>query len=487
MSRVFCETWDFTHPPETPMRLIAAAVLLIFIPLIFIPVTVWELTESPSRSEPSTTLYDANPSHTWNRLYAALLIREDRHGTQLGADSLDPLLWTESEHLLAKPSHERALHALDEFLQTHAENLIRDPVKRALMQRDLWAVFDWSVQQDSRSKRPRYDAEKQQLQARLAEVLRRIALSPQELEALPDNYPQAAASGAFAREYAAAHPDQPFLPLDLFDHRGPWVNIDASPELYNSGGIAQEHLHAFGGRSGFLVFMRLPEGRKATLAYLQTLWNFPQPWVQFPDPRGDQVVVNPDLPSFPTGTEVALVRQMTLFDSQGNLAPAPITESVQIRVYREITTTPARYFGSGDMNEIAKDSGQDFYEFKLSRALLFAGKAGGLRATGRDERELSTFQQQGDDEIEEFDEHPEFKKMWAPALQSCLSCHSGGGVRSFNSLDKLFKPNRRQQDPPDNGAYPARWWLNDGSVAWKQDRYDWGLLNGYWKTAARQQ
>jgi hypothetical protein len=468
------------------MRLIAAAVLLIIVPITIVPATFRELTASSSRSAPSTTLYDSNPSHSWNRLYAALLIREDRHGNQLGTDSLDPLLWTESEHLLAKPSHQNALHALDEFLQTHAENLIRDPLKRALMQRDLWAVFDWSVQQDSGSERPPYAAEKQELQTRLAEVLRRVALSGKQIEDLPDNYAQAAASGRFATEYDAAHPDQPFLPPDLLDRRGPWVYIDSSPESYNSAGIAQEHLHVFAGRSRFLVFMRLPEGHKATLAYLQTLWNFPQPWVQSPEPARDQAVVNPDLPSFPAGTEVALVRQMNLFDDHGNLAPAPITESVQIRVYQAITATPARYFANGDLNEVAKMSGQNFYEFKLSRALLFAGKDGGLRATGRDEREFSTFQQQGDDEIEEFDEHPELKKMWAPVLRGCLTCHSGGGVRSFNSLDKLLKPNRRQQDPPANGAYPARWWLNDGTQTWKQDRYEWGLLSGYWKSGARQ-
>lgn len=246
------------------------------------------------------------------------------------------------------------------------------------------------------------------------------------------------------------------------------------------------HVEAFSGRSRFLVFIRLPEGRKATLGYLQTLWNFPQPWIQPQEPNGDQVVVNPDLPSFPAGTEVALVRQMTLFDNEGNLAPAPLTESVQIRVYHAITTTPARS-GGPDWADVIKNSGQDFCEIKLSRPLLFAGKDGGLRATPRDEREFFTFQQQGDDEIELFDEHPEFKKMWAPALQQCLSCHSGGGVRSLNSLEKILKPNGRQHDPPDNGAYPARWWLNDGTEGWKRQRYDWGLLNGYWSAAVRQQ
>lgn len=400
----------------------------------------------------------------------------------MGADALDPLLWQESEHLLERPSHERAVHLLDEFLRTHGETLIRDPLKRAMMQCDLWAVFDWSVEQDSRSTRPRYAEEKRELQRRLADVLRRLALSDKEIEALPDNYAQAVASGALAKNYDPDHPEQPFLPPDLFDAHGPWVNIDASPEPFNYAGVAEQHMQAFGGRSRFLVFIRLPEGRKATIAYLQKLWDFPQPWVQEQAPSADQAKANPELPSFPEGTEVALVRQMTLFDNQGNLAPAPITESVQIRVYHAITSTPARDFGSGDMNQVARNSGQDFYEIKLSRALLFAGKDGGLRATGGDERELSTFAQQGDDEIEELDEHPEFKKMWAPALQQCLSCHSGGGVRSLNSLQKILKPDRRQQDPPDNGAYPTRWWMNDGSEAFKQERFDWGLLNGYWNT-----
>ena len=136
------------------------------------------------------------------------MVREDRHGTQFGADSLDPLLWPESEHLLAGPSHERALRVLDEFLQTHAENLIHDPVKRALLQRDLWAMFDWSVMRDSVNNQ--YDKEKRELQIRSAEVLRRLALTPEEIKALPDNYAQAVASGDFAKEYDPAIPATAF-------------------------------------------------------------------------------------------------------------------------------------------------------------------------------------------------------------------------------------------------------------------------------------
>ncbi|MBZ5682712.1 MAG: hypothetical protein LAO24_21675 [Acidobacteriia bacterium] len=446
-------------------------------------VTLWKTGDPlPASQNFEIAVYDRDPAHIWNRLYAALLIREDRHGTQYGADLLDPLLWLETEHLLEEPSHRHALQVLDEFLQTHAENLIRDPVKRALLQHDLWAVFDWSVQQYPGNKRPRYDKEKRELQVRLAEVLRRLALTPKEIETLPDNYAQAVVSGTFAKEYDPSDRERAFLPPDLLDPRGPWVCIQVSPEATDSGGVAPQHLEAASGRSGFLVFVRLPGGRKATRDYFQVLWNFPQPWVEGPTFATDQAQVNPDLPSFPAGTQVALVRRMTLFDNQGNLVTSPITESVQVRVYYAITTTAER-FSAGSVAEVAKNSGQDFYEVRLRRPLLFANKEGGLRAVGRDEMELSTFAQMGDDLIEEISRGPELKKTVRPVLQTCLWCHSGGGVRSLNSRSSLLKPNRLQKEPRDV-AYGPLYWNDGAAVGWKQNHSDWGLLNGYWRASS---
>src|SRR5215471_3052413 len=135
-------------------------------------------------------IFDPSPRHIWNRLYDGLVIRTDQRGARHGADVLDPLLWPETEHLLAGPSHRRALDLLDEFLRTHAENLIRDPVKRALLQHSLWAIFDWSALRNDN-----YTAERAELQVRLAKVLRRLPLTPQEIKSLPDNYAQAVASG----------------------------------------------------------------------------------------------------------------------------------------------------------------------------------------------------------------------------------------------------------------------------------------------------
>jgi len=429
---------------------------------------------------PQVTVYDANPAHLWNRLHAALLVREDKQGIQYGEDALDPLLWFETEQLLSEPSHSRALRVLDEFLQTHGENLIRDPLKRVILQRDLWAVFDWSVGQSSASKRPIYEKEKRELQLRLAEVLKRLALNSEQIDGIPDNYSEAVASGAFTREYDPAHRQQGFLPPDLFDGRGPWVLLDNNG---NSDPFALAHVFGFSGRSSFLVFLRLPGPRKATEAYLQALWNFSEPWVRGGESMTDQAQVNPNLPAFPPGTEVVLVRLMNLFDRHGELVALPMVESVQIRVYREITQTPS-HFVSGDMDDMAKNSGQDFFQFTLSRGLLFGNKNGGLRATGRVERGLSTFQQQGDDLIDAISQNPQLRRSWSTELQSCLSCHSGGGLHSLNSLEKLLKPNRSQRIDTGMEPYPARWWVNSGTAYWKRDRYDWGVLNGYWNAAA---
>ena len=88
-------------------------------------------------------LYDRNPDHVWNRLYRSFYGRAAADGREYGYDELDPLLWDNTKYHLSGESHDRALRVLDEFLQTHAERLIPDPLKRAILQRDLWAVFDW--------------------------------------------------------------------------------------------------------------------------------------------------------------------------------------------------------------------------------------------------------------------------------------------------------------------------------------------------------
>jgi hypothetical protein len=68
-------------------------------------------------------------------------------------------------------------------------------------------------------------------------------------------------------------------------------------------------------------------------------------------------------------------------------------------------------------------------------------------------------------------------------MQTCLHCHPGRGISSFNSLDGLLKPTRAQQEPRDVN-YGPMYSSDSNAVSWKQNRYDWGLLNGYWKAGS---
>jgi hypothetical protein len=426
---------------------------------------------SPTEISAGTvTIYDPDPSHIWNRLHATFFVREDLPETALLPDALDPPFWYHTTYLLTQPSHKNALRVLDEFLQTHADNLIHDPVKRAILQRDLWAVFDWSA-----GRAPGSDEEKRELQGPLAQVLRRLALTPEQIGSLPDNYAQAIASGEFAKEYDPEHKDRVFLPPDLFEPRGSWVELEGRGEPLP---VAEQHDSFFSGRSSFLVFLRLPGGRKATLDYLTKLWNSPMPLVPSPhfSPLQDEVP-NPNLPQLPAGTQVALVRQMTLFDNQGKLTATPITESVQIRVYRSVApgTTPAV-----GIDQMITKSGQDCYAIRLSRPLLFANQWGGLKAARPDERDFALFGGGGPDEGSP--SHYASLATYHPVVKACVMCHREVGLQSLRTLGRLQKPNPPQQELPAE-AFGPRWWQDARVLSWKQSQNDWRLLTGYLKSA----
>jgi hypothetical protein len=398
----------------------------------------------------SWTLYDPDPNHVWNRLYHSLFGRTGRDGREYGYDEIEPLLWSNTKFLLTNPSNQQALAVLAEFLSTHAERKITDPLKRAILQRDLWAVFDWSagLQTDL--------TERLSLQIKLVAVIKRLALSPDEIATLPATYQAAVHPKTFATAYDPNQPQQPFLPPDLFDPKGPWVSLSA-----RGGPVARVHLDGFSGRSVFLIFVNLPEGREATLNYLHKLSEFPQR--RLPDPEGFGFTLDPNLPQFPAGTKLALVREMMLIDSQGNLRPTGIVEDVQIRVHRTIPSEiPLALNASRNEARTALDS----FEFKLSRARLFSGESGGLRPVAAEETEFAVFLSHGIDPFE--------TAGWPGSrisLKACASCHFRPGVfASVLGRGADIIPSSNLNNEPSETLW------------WKRRRYDWGLLQGLWQS-----
>jgi hypothetical protein len=251
------------------------------------------------------TLYHPDPNHLWNRLHQALHVRltdlgdPEKEQALLPGDQshhaleLDAFLWpNRSTYLRFGEPHKAALAVLDEFLAKDGEKLVREPVKRAFLQRDSWAVFDWTRSWHR-------DVPGRNLRTRLATVIRRLALSPEEIKALPDNFAAVAANkkvGGF--------------PADLWDTQGPWVLIgDDTKDTYAARTLTPVHESFFGGRSAFLVLVQAGKSRVQTIKYFQQL--------------------NDGGKSAPT--QVALVRRMLLIDKEGRIRLTPVTEMVQMR------------------------------------------------------------------------------------------------------------------------------------------------------------
>ncbi|OWK46684.1 hypothetical protein FRUB_00383 [Fimbriiglobus ruber] len=425
----------------------------------------------------AVTIYDVDPQHLWNRLHRALWVRVGRDGKEYGFDRLDPLLWAKTKYLLEGKLHEQAIAVLDEFLAARGEKLVDDPLKRAILQRDLWAVFDWTTEagentQDAYIRRP--SLPRRSLQKRLARTIQRLALTAGQIKSLPDTYAAAVDSKAFAAKYDPGHPDRSFLPPDLFQKDGPWVEIQAD----NASRVAvPRHAHDFGARSAFRVFLSLPDGRQATTAYLAKLGDVPRPWLltRNPGSKRDTLSLTPDLPQFPAGTQVALVRQMLLIDRDGQITATRVTESVQFRAFRSI---PKRNPDTGRDRESPAE--QDFYEFTRNRAQLFAGKTGGLRPLGPNDKDFHTqLQVHTYDEFETAD-NDLIERLRAPVTQSCLGCHDRPGIYSVRTYTEGGFPISQYRLPDLQENHDAETEARLTAFL-KRGQYSWGVLQGLWE------
>ena len=401
---------------------------------------------------PATAIYDPDPSHLWNRLHRAFFVRPDAITDLPNVDAVDPPLWIDTTGFLKSgPTHRAAIAVLDEFLSKDGAALVDDPVKRAVLQQDLWSVFDWSA-----TSAPGNGAAKlnlAELRSRLATAIGRLALSAEEIELLPDNFSDAAAAKAFGHAYDPEHPREPFLPADLFDPAGPWVCVRGAV----SGPSAPVHVRYYKGRSPFLVYIRLPDGREATKKYLKDL------------NQATRELVSDDvsgLPQFPVGTMVALVRRMAVIDSSGNIQVTPLTQTVQMRVYCQV---------GGKVKD--HENSQAAIKFRLSRRGLFAGRHGGFEPISWDEPLRISLLQHGDIY------HNQGKgRVEGTVMQSCIACHSCGGA----TIESVFSYKQDEWVPGANAMAANRLRLTKShpsseiknTVQWKMARYEWGLLTG---------
>lgn len=342
--------------------------------------------------------YATDPTHMWNRVHRQLFERRDIKGQTWGCDEVDPLLWQRSKHVLEIPAYQETVRLLDEFTSTHAERLIRDPLTRALFQRDLWAVFDWlgSLTDD-------HPQQRAELERRLAVIIKAVALTQSEIHGLPANYSQVRGSTTSDG-------------LALPDKAGGWLLIG------RDDGMPPARSHTlFFSRSMFLVYLKLAPGGVKARKYLEAMRAYGRE-----RPKTDDCQQNPcSPPQFPVGTELALVRRAILMDAAGHPVVSPITESVQLRRYIRIPPGTRFDFDGNAQQQVA--------EFQLTRSKLREGTIG-LRVVGKDETQYPVFMTHGIDVFEESGAGTETARA---VLRTCRSCHQGVGVISFATYSRV--------------------------------------------------
>lgn len=410
-------------------------------------------------------IYDRNPEHLWNRVHRALFVRQ-ADGVEYGADQSVPFL-DDGDDLLTGETHAKAIAVLDEFVQKAGEKMAPGETNRALFLHDLWGAFDVAAMGDGQDLlEPR-----RALRERLAIVIRRLVMSDESIGRLPDNYQQATEWGAFLKEFDPARPSKAFLPVNLFDPKGPWVEIGEQAEP-----VAPAHVRALSGRSVFRVFIHCPGGRDTTLGYLEKLNLHRTPWelkpaeiaTRSPDShkvRWDPLRLDPKTPQLPEGTMVALVRQMVLINDKLEPVATRLTQSAQFRVYKRIAEGQ-RFSVEGEQKD------QAFFEIAMRRKELLARRAGGLHQIAPDESEFQMMQFG-----RPIDETRQMRLRGLVVMDTCAKCHHQNGIFSVHTYTDFFGP--RQTNPqllpvpdndPDNQARAV--------VAWKKRQFDWGLLRG---------
>ena len=333
------------------------------------------------KSDAPLPLFDENPAHLWNRLYAVFYIRPrvlpatPDHPETIryeGGDVIEFLAWGKTEYWSSPEVFAKINPLLDEFLTTNGARLIRDPLKRAVLQHDLWAPFDHLIDLNNRRQGDRETrARRSVLCSKLARCMDQLALSTTEIEGLPNTYELAVASGQFP---AAHHQDASvsYLPHTLLTDRQEWVEIDFYvPETHEDilDRFISLHARNFMGRSYYRIFYRFPEGRKQVTDYLSELEAKGVDWKKSAQHGFGQFLK--EKPEIPVQTEVLLLQLMMTMDDQHRPTPTNIVESVQIRVFCNLdgASTPPTNTGVG----------VNILDHRLQRHLLFDGlKAGGL-------------------------------------------------------------------------------------------------------------
>jgi hypothetical protein len=375
------------------------------------------------------------------------MTRHGPDGKAYGEHEGSPAIFDLSRFPFGDESYEKLNAALDAFAtlpQSKVEGY--SDIKRALLQRHLWSVFDATVpvrwidprtddlHVSSRSHSDRRAA----VQPRIALLIRRLALTRDQILALPDTMAATVKSGRFAPRHDPEDRFKPFLPSDLYSKESSWICLGEVDRPIP----ANIHSDKFKWRSAFLSFMRVPGGRSETLKWIEKF------------NRKEE---------FPVGTQFAFIEQAFLISNDGELILSPLIVSISLRAY--VGVNPHERTGRPAATQCVA-------EFVMQPRQLMQGNAVMKAMAPRDYRfEAGDAQsiEGGADDPFETGEMP-----IRPRLDLCMSCHGQSNPGSVRTVGlRTARPLLLKEGSPEA--------ISKATSTQKRDDDTWKTLDGLWQ------
>jgi len=383
----------------------------------------------------------------YDALYDVMMVRKDSEGNAYSKNEVGPLIYGRSKFPFDDETFPKLTAALKGFNALSQEKVESyGPVKRALLQRHLWVVFDATIPNDY--KPPTHLERRRASQRLLATLIRRVALAKAEILTLPDTRAATMKNGSFPQEHDPTDSFKPFLPADLYAKESSWVCLG------KVGNPDTDHARMDRWRSMFLQFVRLPGGRKATLEYIEKL---------------------NDREAFPVGTQFALIDQAFLISDQGEIVLSPVINSIELRAYLNVMMTAL---------EARPTPTVCVAEFVMQPEQLKKGNFL-MRALGPKDYRFQTISADTGGRVDPLEaiSAVDVRNM-TPTLQGCVFCHerSRAGVRSLG--DFMFG-DRNADKLTFEAGNPAH--VAQSVAVAKQKDKTWERLQELWASSSNSQ
>jgi hypothetical protein len=407
---------------------------------------------SPQTGTPQP-IYAKNPDDSWNRIFYCLFSRRVsfRYSNEFpegvpfspppflaspatrnlevsthiferfesGDRAIDPLYPIDPQYpgqILIDPLYTQLTEALREAQNDNTE---RPALARALMQSDLWSAFDILDVYPLGNR----GEQRELLLGMLARLIKKIALSPAEIESLPNNFSLSVGKSK--------------LP-DLFRPKSGWIEIQWH--------TPRDHDTSSRFRRVSRVFLKPAHLTADPQAFLDSL-------------RG------PDQGNTASALDgVAIVTQLLLIDSQGRLTPSRITSEAQLRFFAK---RPDGHFKATETRS-----------YELSRCLALShGGSGGFIVEG--DGAPAYLPAAGNDFVfasRQFTHAGADPPLLVKSRTRCAACH-GSDLTSLISFASHTEPTATT--PHVTQLNPAFHEAADFVISQKTARQDWKDLLDY--------